>query len=162
MSMKLGISALVCAFAFSGCATLTGGDTQQVSLQTRGSADEPIEKATCTLQNDKGSWNVQSPAVVKLHRSSDDLLVQCTKDGLPDGHLRAISAVKPALFGNILLGGGIGAIVDHSTGSAYDYPDDLSVKMGERLTADRRAVQPAKEVAKAPTNPGSTQVTTAQ
>lgn len=97
-----------------------------------------------------------------LHSSSDDLLVQCKKDGMADGHLRAISAVKPALFGNVLIGGGIGALVDHSTGSAYDYPDDLSVKMGERLTVDRRAVQASKEVAGAPNNSIPTQVTTAQ
>jgi hypothetical protein len=50
MSTKPGISALLSAFAFTGCATVTGGDIQQVSLQTRGSANEPVDNATCTLQ----------------------------------------------------------------------------------------------------------------
>jgi len=144
--IKLSIAALVCAFAFSGCATVTGGDTQQVSLDARGSGGESISSAACTLQNDKGTWNVQSPATVKVHRSFDDLLVQCKKDGMPDGHLRAISAVKPMLFGNILIGGGIGALVDHTTGSAYDYPDNLSVKMGERLTLQRGTEQTPEQM----------------
>jgi len=162
MSIKLGMTALVCTFVFTGCATITGGDTQQVALETRGADNVPIESAACTLQNDKGTWNVQSPAIVKLHRSWDDLLVQCKKDGVPDGHARAISAVKPALFGNILFGGGVGAIVDHTTGSAYDYPDSLSIKMGERLTIDRRAEPAAREVAQAPAKAEATQVTAAE
>jgi hypothetical protein len=145
--MKLGIAAVICTFAFTGCATVTGGDTQQVSLDTRGPGGEAVNSASCTLQNNKGTWNVQSPSIVKVHRSFDDLLVQCKKEGVPDGHLRAISAVKPALFGNILFGGGIGAFVDHTTGSAYDYPDNLSVKMGERLTLQRGTDQMPEQVA---------------
>jgi len=34
------------------------------------------------------------------------------------------------MFGNILLGGGIGAVVDHNNGSAYEYPSFIQVTMG--------------------------------
>ena len=35
------------------------------------------------------------------------------------------------MFGNILLGGGIGAIVDHNNGTAYDYPSPIKIFMGK-------------------------------
>jgi hypothetical protein len=35
------------------------------------------------------------------------------------------------------LGGVIGAIVDHSKGTGYNYPDDLPVIMGKSTVVDR-------------------------
>ena len=34
------------------------------------------------------------------------------------------------MFGNIILGGGIGAIIDHNNGSAYEYPTVIDILMG--------------------------------
>lgn len=34
------------------------------------------------------------------------------------------------MFGNIIFGGGIGAVIDHNTGSAYEYPTLIQVVMG--------------------------------
>jgi hypothetical protein len=34
------------------------------------------------------------------------------------------------MFGNIILGGGIGAVVDHNNGSAYEYPTFIQIIMG--------------------------------
>jgi hypothetical protein len=34
---------------------------------------------------------------------------------------------------------GIGAIIDHNKGTAYDYPDQLQVKMGESVVIDKKA-----------------------
>src|SRR5450830_1008349 len=42
-----------------------------------------------------------------------------------------------SMFGNILLGGGVGAIVDHSNGSAYNYPEWIRLVSGQNLTFDR-------------------------
>ena len=33
------------------------------------------------------------------------------------------------MFGNIFIGGGIGAIVDHGTGAGYEYPAFIQVQM---------------------------------
>ena len=41
-----------------------------------------------------------------------------------------VSVTKGAMFGNIILGGGIGAIVDHNSGAAYEYPAFFQVIMG--------------------------------
>ena len=42
------------------------------------------------------------------------------------------------MFGNILFGGGIGAIIDHNKGTAYSYPDWIRVIMGDDLVYDRK------------------------
>ena len=58
------------------------------------------------------------------------------------------------MFGNIIFGGGIGAIIDHSKGTGYNYPNDLPVKMGESITVDRREEQqPATADATVPNGP---------
>ena len=55
-----------------------------------------------------------------------------------------MSDTKGSMFGNILLGGGIGAIVDHNTGSAYEYPNFLQVVMGsDIMVGTHREVAPS-------------------
>ncbi len=43
------------------------------------------------------------------------------------------------MFGNIIFGGGIGAIIDHNKGTGYDYPNQLPVKMGDSVIVDKRS-----------------------
>jgi hypothetical protein len=38
------------------------------------------------------------------------------------------------MFGNIIFGGGIGAVIDHNNGSAYNYPPVLKLIMGQDST----------------------------
>jgi hypothetical protein len=49
---------------------------------------------------------------------------------MKDGSVAVASSTTAAVFGNVLLGGGIGAGVDIATGAAYDYPDAVAVAMG--------------------------------
>ena len=66
------------------------------------------------------------------------------------------SRLAGSMFGNILLGGGIGMIVDHSNGSAYNYPEWIKLVMG-----DSAAVFDRKDfVAGAPTQSRGSQVAT--
>ena len=44
------------------------------------------------------------------------------------------------MFGNIILGGGIGAIIDHNSGAAYEYPAFFQVLMGATIR-----IEPPKE-----------------
>lgn len=138
--MKQGKLALVFAASilFSGCATITSSEMQSLTLNTKGIDGQPVENAKCTLRNDKGSWDVVSPGVANVRRSSDDLIVECKKEGGAQGFLRAISRAAGGMWGNIVFGGGVGALIDHSKGTGYNYPDHLPVKMGESVTVDRR------------------------
>ncbi len=42
------------------------------------------------------------------------------------------------MFGNIIFGGGVGAIIDHAKGTGYDSPDNLPVRLGDSVTVDKR------------------------
>jgi uncharacterized protein YgiM (DUF1202 family) len=41
------------------------------------------------------------------------------------------------MWGNIVFGGGIGAVIDHTNGTGYNYPNDLPVKMGASVSVDQ-------------------------
>ena len=122
--------------SLTSCATITQSDTQTIAV-TASYDGKPVE-ADCSLTNDKGTYTARTPANVMVHKSGEDLSVTCKKDGLPDGLLVAISRAAGSMWGNIIFGGGVGAIIDHSRGSGYDYPYQLAVKMGESTVIDKR------------------------
>ena len=126
-------------FLSGGCSSITQSETQSLAL-TAAYESKPVE-ANCQLKNDKGSWHAKTPSNVTVRKSNEDLEVTCKKEGMPDGILKAISRAAGSMFGNIVFGGGIGAIIDHSKGTGYDYPNQLPVKMGESVVVDKRAEQ---------------------
>lgn len=132
---------LVATLAFSGCASITSSEMQMVSLNTKAADGQAVDKAKCTLKNDKGAWEAVSPGFISIHRSAEDLTVECKKEGIADGFLRAVSRAAGGMWGNIIFGGGIGAIIDHNKGTGYDYPNDLPVKMGTSTTVDKKEEQ---------------------
>ena len=136
---ELRILALLFGLALSsGCATIISSETQPVTVTTQTTDGQSVEKAECSLKNDFGSWQIISPGVASVRRSASDLMVECKKEGYPDGFLRAISRAAGGMWGNIILGGGIGAIIDHNKGTGYNYPNDLPVKLGKSTTIDKR------------------------
>ena len=141
--MNLRNIAFACfaSLVLSGCATITSSEMQSLTLNTKAVDGKAIEKAKCTLKNDKGAWELVSPGTIAVRRSAEDLMVECKKEGVADGFLRAISRAAGSMFGNIIFGGGVGALIDHSKGTGYDYPNDLPVKMGESVTVDKRQEQ---------------------
>ena len=136
--MRLGSFAVLIAALSGGCATITSSEYQAVSVSTYDKDGERLEKAQCRLSNDKGTWEVQTPGFVQVHRSGEDLLVHCRKTGHADGSARAISRVGAGMFGNIVFGGGVGAIIDHTKGTAYNYPETLAIRMGGSAIFDQR------------------------
>lgn len=114
----------------SGCASVTGTPNQSISVQTRGSNGKEIKEAACDLINKRGTWFITTPGTVQIQRSNDDLQITCRKEGFDNGRASVISDTKDSMFGNIVLGGGIGAIVDHNNGSAYEYPSFIQITMG--------------------------------
>jgi hypothetical protein len=125
-------------FLAAGCSTITQSETQSLALTA---TYESKPEATCQLKNDKGAWDAKAPANITVRKSNEDLEVTCKKEGMPDGLLKAISRAAGSMFGNIVFGGGIGAIIDHNTGKGYDYPNQLPVKMGEAVVVDKKAEQ---------------------
>ena len=93
--------------------------------------------ATCKLVNDRGMYDGKSPATVLVRKSSNNLDVTCTLPDKEDGSGALVSRAGAGMWGNILLGGGIGAIIDHSKGTAYNYPNWVRVVFGKALVFDR-------------------------
>ena len=131
----------------SGCATVTGGTTQDVSVKTQKDSVD-VAGADCVLSNSKGTYTVVTPGKVNVHRAKDDLSVKCTKDG----EVPAVTSVQSsgrtgALWGNIIMFG-VGTVVTHqidkATGGAYAYPDDITLSFGIPPAA-----QPAPDAGKA-------------
>jgi hypothetical protein len=91
----------------------------------------PVQGAACTLTNSEGTWFLTSPGSVQVHKTKNDLTVSCAKDGFQPGSQVAVSKFGGATFGNILLGGGVGAIVDAASGANYYYDSPLTVPLGE-------------------------------
>ena len=124
--------------ATTGCATITKDANQQVQIDTYSKDQQRVMDAKCVARNDRGQWDVKTPGAVSVHRSGENLVIKCEKEGMTPGTATAISRANGGMFGNILLGGGIGAIVDHNEGTAYTYPGWLKVIMGEETLFDRK------------------------
>lgn len=136
MNIRISIVVFSAAVASGGCSTITQSETQPLALTAtyQGNPVDPM----CQLKNDKGSWESKAPATVAVRKSGEDLEVTCKKEGMPDGILKAISRAAGSMFGNIIFGGGIGALIDHNKGTGYDYPDQLPVQMGTSVVVDKK------------------------
>ncbi|HEY7985285.1 MAG TPA: hypothetical protein VIE17_00015 [Methylophilaceae bacterium] len=124
---------LACAMIASlatGCASITGSTSQSVSVRTKDQSGTEVQGAACDLTNKNGTWFINTPGSVVVHRSNDDMNVTCKKDGQPSGSAAVVSDIKGSMFGNIIFGGGIGAVIDHVDGSAYEYPTLIEIVMG--------------------------------
>lgn len=128
----------------SGCATITNDANQSVQIETYSKDNQPISGTKCVAQNDRGQWTATAPGAVNVHRSGQNLLINCEKEGEKPGQATVVSRANGGMFGNILFGGGIGAIIDHNKGTAYTYPSWLRIIMGEHLIFDRRDEQENK------------------
>lgn len=122
----------------TGCASVTQGTTHSLRIETITEKGEQLDGANCTLRNDQGTTVASSGSSTPVRRSSQDLDVTCTAAGLPDAQARLVSRANAGLAGNILIGGGIGALIDHTSGSAYTYPGWVRLVFGQFHIFDRR------------------------
>jgi hypothetical protein len=138
--MRIFSSALAAAVVvlFSGCAAITTGTTQPLTVTTKQSGINVVG-AACELTNGKGTYYITTPGTVTVTRSYSDMVVVCKKDPLPDANMTVKSSVKGMAFGNILVGGLVGVIVDTSTGAAYDYPSSFDLEMGKSVMIGARS-----------------------
>ena len=145
----------------SGCASVTGTTLQSVSIQTLEPGGKELPGAMCEMTNNKGKWFITTPGSTTITRSNDDMQVVCKKGNLEPGRASVVSVTKGAMFGNIILGGGIGAIIDHNSGAAYEYPAFFQVLMGAmtRIEAPKEGDPKPEPVASSsvPANAGNPQ-----
>ena len=121
---------IVAILSLFGCASITGTTGQSISIEAR-SENNQISGADCEMTNSKGKWFLKTPGSTQIRRSNDDLIVICSKKGYESGQKNVVSVTKGTMFGNIIFGGGIGAVVDHNTGAAYEYPTLVQILLNK-------------------------------
>lgn len=128
--MKTIMSALLGGVALSlgGCATVVNGVHQDLSF-----ASDP-EGATVALSTGQ---TCTAPCEYSLRRGND-LRVDFRKDGYKPEFVYVQSRLAGSTFGNIILGGGIGAVVDGTNGSSNRlYPNPVSIRLVREGSTDQ-------------------------
>ena len=124
--MRNFVLSLVFLSFLTSCATVSEGKNQVVTVTTGREND-----ASCKLHNNQGDWIIQStPGSANILRDYSELVIVCRKGSLK-GVTSVDSHTKTLAYGNILVGGLIGAAVDTATGAAYDYPYQINVELEE-------------------------------
>ena len=136
--MRAHVFAGLVACAATGCASVVNDVTHPVRIETRTEAGQDVAGAECTLKNDRAAITIKSGETANVRRSSADLDIVCKHPANPEAVGKATSRVNSGMFGNIIIGGGIGAIVDHSRGTAYTYPTWMQLIFGKTLAFDRQ------------------------
>lgn len=141
----LRLAVLLPLFLLPACATIIKGSTQEVALTS-----EP-PGAICSVERTGAQIAAvtSTPASVVLKRNSADLTVKCAKPGFDPRAATVHASFNGVTFGNLLLGGLIGIIVDASTGANFSYPEQVNVAMPPVVT-----LAPAPAPAPAPYVPG--------
>jgi len=118
--------ALAGMILLSACASITTGTEQSIFVET-----PKVTGAACELTDSKlGKWTVKStPGSVKVKKGDGPMNVVCTKAGYEAANISVEETLVGATLGNIILGGGIGILVDAASGAAQKYPDRIVVRM---------------------------------
>ena len=112
--------ALPCVLTLGGCATVLNGTNVDYAAESK------PEGATVKFSN---GASCTTPCKLEPRRK-DDLRADITLEGYKPTYVLIQSKLGGSAFGNILLGGGVGAIVDGSNGASNRlYPRPLIVKL---------------------------------
>jgi hypothetical protein len=127
MNKIIVVAAAVLATSLGGCATVLNGTHTSYTADTRpgGAAVKFSNGASCT-----------TPCKLEFKRK-DDLRADVTMPGYKPTYILIQSKLGGSAFGNLLLGGGVGAIVDGSNGASNRlYPRPLIVRLATEGSPD--------------------------
>ena len=109
---------VLAAVTLSGCATIVSGPSQGITFNT-----DPVG-ATCSVARSGEQLAVISatPGKVTISKGWSPLDVNRNKAGHFPAKASLSTSFQPWTLGNILIGGGLGAIVDAASGAMVQYP----------------------------------------
>lgn len=121
MKKTIAMAALMLAgVSLSGCATVINGTSQDVAFNSQ------PDGAIVELQTGQ---NCVTPCTFSMKRG-DDAEIRISKPGFQPVSIYVQSRLAGSTFGNIILGGGIGAVVDGSNGASNRlYPNPVYVRL---------------------------------
>ena len=121
-------SALLLMVVLSGCATVVKGSDQLVAVNTPGA-----EGAICELTSPSiGVHTVRTPGSINLPKSRKNISVVCKKECYGEATGVIESSLAAMTAGNIILGGGVGFIIDASSGAMNKYQPTITIPMTKR------------------------------
>lgn len=114
-----GALAALAAAIVAGCATVTTGTSSTLKVETFPTG------ATCDAEREGRRIGTVSatPGTITVDKSWNTLTITCRKDGHDSATEILKAEAQGATFGNIILGGGIGLIIDASSGAMVRYDD---------------------------------------
>lgn len=129
--MRLPVVPFVLLGTLSACATIVTGTSQSLTVDTS------PEGADCQVA--QAGFPVgeipRTPGSVRIAKSSAPVEVMCTKPGFQPTQQMQGSGVNGWVFGNILIGGIIGVVVDMASGAVYHYNSNMMLALDNRGTA---------------------------
>tara|TARA_Y100000588_G_C13722633_1_gene697995 strand:+ start:168 stop:644 length:477 start_codon:yes stop_codon:yes gene_type:complete len=120
------LAATVIALLVSGCASVNTGTSQSMFIDT-----PKVTGASCKLTDSKeGTWYLpNTPGSVTVQKGKGPMNIVCEKEGYETTTVSIDETFAGATLGNILIGGGIGILVDAASGAAQIYPDKATIWM---------------------------------
>jgi len=115
----------VFALLMSGCATITKGTQQTVTVATDPSG------AICDMTRDGKPLAVvnPTPGSIPIEKARGSIAIVCKKPAYKDAAGTLASEFQAMTFGNIILGGLIGIAVDAASGAMHEYPTMVTITL---------------------------------
>lgn len=123
--MKKSALLLLC---LTGCSTILEGRSQEIMINTS------PEAATCVLKRKDETLGTitPTPGSMYVEKTKYDIMITCDKKGYETATYLNHSGEDGAVFGNIILGGGIGWAVDSATGSDNKYTSPVNISLPKK------------------------------
>ncbi|MCS6893277.1 MAG: hypothetical protein NZO16_01710 [Deltaproteobacteria bacterium] len=121
LCLLIGVTALT----MFGCATIISGKSQTITINSnpQGARCEVMRGGRIIAVVDK------TPGAIYIEKTKEDLNILCKKEGYEDSQGFAESGTDTALFGNLIIGGLVGAGVDWASGAHNKYPEYITVNL---------------------------------
>ena len=117
-------AALACLVFQVGCASITSGKEQSMSFAT-----EPAG-ADCTLsQQNMNMARFKTPNTMNVRRANTPIMMTCSKPGYYQARVLITNTTSVGAWGNLVVGGLIGVMVDQSSGAAFAYYDPPKINL---------------------------------
>jgi hypothetical protein len=108
----------------TGCATVVSGTSQSIAV----ASDPPGSTCELSRSGERIGAVAATPASVVVSKSGRMITVACEKAGYRPAESNLPSRGNPWVFGNLLIGGLVGVIVDLASGAYGGYPTSVDVK----------------------------------
>lgn len=114
----------------SGCASIVHGTTQVVPVNSSPTGADV--KVNCGKKAD-ATTSLKTPTTVTLKRNAEPCNITLSKEGYEDASMVFLRKMSGWFWGNLLIGGIIGMIIDGADGAIYNrVPESASVSLAIR------------------------------